>query len=149
AVSFGDMAVRSAQVAGFLASRGVAAGDRILIMLPNCVPLWETLLAAIRLGAVIIPATTLLEGNDLRVRLRRAKVKAVVTDVGLTDGFVGFTGVPLRVCVDGTAAGWIPYADTCAQVTPLHGSAATRADDLLFLYFTSGTTARPKLVAHT
>jgi len=58
-VSFAAMSARAAQVAAFLASQGVKRGDRLLLMLPNCTALWEVMLAAIRLGAVIIPATTL------------------------------------------------------------------------------------------
>ena len=148
-VSFREIAGRSAQVAGFLASKGLAGGDRVLVMLSNGTALWETLLASMRLGAVIIPATTLLEGDDLRDRLERGKVKAVVTDASLAERFIGMTGAALRVCVGEPPPGWIPYAETCAGATPFSGAARTRADDLLFLYFTSGTTARPKLVAHT
>src|SRR5262245_18496866 len=58
-VSFIAMAQRAAQVAAFLATHAIGRGDRILVMLPNCVALWEVMLAAIRIGAVIIPATTL------------------------------------------------------------------------------------------
>jgi acetyl-CoA synthetase len=148
-ISFRDMAQRSAQLAGFLASRGVGAGDRILIMLPNIVPLWEVMLAAIRLGAVIIPATTLLEASELRDRLERGQVKVVVTDTALTERFNDLSGAPLRICVGEAPAAWIPYAQTYGSVDLMPGTAATRADDLLFLYFTSGTTAKPKLVAHT
>ena len=63
--SFAQLSKRSCQVAAFLAAQGIEPGDRILLMLPNVVPLWEVMLAAIRLGAVVIPATTLLERNDL------------------------------------------------------------------------------------
>lgn len=148
-VSFREMAERSACVAGFLAAHGLAAGDRILIMLPNGTALWESLLASIRLGAVIIPATTLLEGDDLEDRLERGQVKAVITDTSLTGRFAGLRGASVRICVGEPAPGWIPYSASLTGVDPLQGSAPTRADDLLFLYFTSGTTARPKLVAHT
>src|SRR5215472_4499194 len=75
-LSFAGLARRSLQVAAFLHGAGVRPGDRILIMLPNCTALWETLLASIRLGAVINPATTLLEREDLRYRLERGQVKA-------------------------------------------------------------------------
>ena len=148
-LSFGDLAQRASRVAGFLAAHGVGQGDRILIMLPNCVALWETTLAAIRLGAVIIPATTLLERDDLRDRLERGRVKAVLTDAALCGRFEGLEEAPVRIAVGSPAeTPWIPYADS-ATAAPFEGSAPTRADDLLFLYFTSGTTARPKLVAHT
>src|SRR5215469_10617374 len=78
-VSFAAMAQRSQQLAAFLAAQGLRRGDRILLMLPNCVPLWETMLAAIRMGAVMIPATTLLGREDLRDRLERGRVAAVIT----------------------------------------------------------------------
>jgi acetyl-CoA synthetase len=117
-------------------------------MLPNCIALWEVMLAAIRLGAVIIPATTLLERDDLRDRLERGRVSAVVTEAALTGRFAGLSGAPVRIATGEPEKGWIPYErslDARASVPP----ASTRADDLLLLYFTSGTTARPKLVAHT
>lgn len=147
-VSFSGMARRAAQVAAFFAAQGLRRGDRMLVMLPNSVPLWETLLAAIRLGAVIIPAATLLERDDLRDRLERGRVTAVITDAGLTDRFSGLPGAPLRIAVGPQVSGWISFEesftapDSCA-------AAATRADELLLLYFTSGTTALPKLVAHS
>ena len=148
AVSFAAMAQRAAQVAAFLAVEGIGRGDRMLVMLPNCVALWEVMLAAMRLGAVIIPATTLLEREDLRDRLERGRVSAVVTEAALTSRFAGLPGAPLRIATGEPQEGWIPYArsrDARANVPP----ASTRADDLLLLYFTSGTAARPKLVVHT
>jgi acetyl-CoA synthetase len=147
-LSFEQLSRRASQVANFLAAHGLGPGDRLLLMLGNVVPLWETMLAAIKLGAVIIPATTLLERDDLRDRLVRGAVKAVVTAAALAPRFAELPGDYLRIAV-GEAPGWIPYArsqDSSAQFAP---RAATRADDLLLLYFTSGTTARPKLVAHT
>jgi acetyl-CoA synthetase len=146
--SFAQLAHRSAQVAGFLTGLGVRRGDRVLIMLPNCVPLWETVLAVIRLGAVMIPATTLLEREDLRDRLQRGQVKAIVTLGSLAPRFATLGGAPLRIAVGAAAADWVPYEQS-GDSAPAVTAAATRADDLLLLYFTSGTTARPKLVAHT
>ncbi len=148
-LTFSELAQRSAQVANFLASEGLRAGDRLLIMLPNCVPLWETMLAAIRLGAVMIPATTLLEHEDLRDRLERGQVKAIVTDAGLAGRFAGLPGAPLRIAVGRSVEGWVAYDRWRTAPGQFVAQAPTRADDLLFLYFTSGTTARPKLVAHT
>jgi acetyl-CoA synthetase len=147
-LSFAGLARRAAQVAGFLATQGVGPGDRILIMLPNCVALWETMLATIRLGAVMIPATTLLEHEDLRDRIERGQVKAIVTLTALAGRFARLGGAPLRVAVGAAAAGWISYKDSY-RAEPRFTAAATRADDLLLLYFTSGTTAKPKLVAHS
>jgi acetyl-CoA synthetase len=148
-LTFSELAQRSAQVANFLASEGLRAGDRLLIMLPNCVPLWETMLAAIRLGAVMIPATTLLEHEDLRDRLERGRVKAIVTDAGLAGRFAGLPGASLRIAVGRSVEGWVGYDRSHAAAGQFVAQAPTRADDLLLVYFTSGTTARPKLVAHT
>jgi acetyl-CoA synthetase len=148
-LAFSELAQRSAQVANFFASAGLRAGDRLLIMLPNTVPLWETMLAAIRLGAVMIPATTLLERADLRDRLERGQVKAIVTDAGLAERFAGLPGAPLRIAVGQGVAGWVAYDRSHGAAGQFAAQAPTRADDLLLLYFTSGTTARPKLVAHT
>jgi acetyl-CoA synthetase len=148
AVSFAEMARRSRQVAAYLRAHGLGRGDRLLLMLPNCIALWETMLAAIRLGAVIIPATTLLERADLADRLERGAVTAVITDAALTGRFTGVSGAPLRIAVGAAVDGWRDYAESL-RADDDFSAAATRADELLLLYFTSGTTARPKLVAHS
>jgi acetyl-CoA synthetase len=147
-LSFAQLSRRASQVANFLKAQGVGPGDRILIMLGNVVPLWESMLAAIKMGAVIIPATTLLERDDLTDRLQRGAVKAIITDAALTARFAEVAGAAVRIAV-GTAPGWISYARSLEAPVEFTPGAVTRADDLLFLYFTSGTTARPKLVAHT
>ena len=147
-LSFAQLSGRSSQVANFLGARGVGPGDRILVMLPNAVPLWEVMLAAIKLGAVIIPATTLLESGELRDRLERGSAKVIVTTSQLVERFSGLAA-PVRIAVGGAQAGWLAYEDSHAAGERFEAVADTRADDLLLLYFTSGTTARPKLVAHT
>jgi acetyl-CoA synthetase len=149
-LTFAELSRRSAQVANFLAAHGVGRGDRILLMLANVVPLWETMLAAIRLGAVIIPATTLLERGELHDRLERGNAKVIVTTAQLVDRFVGLeSAASVRIAVGDAQPGWLTYADSYAAGETFTPVSETRADDLLFLYFTSGTTARPKLVAHT
>jgi acetyl-CoA synthetase len=149
-LSFAELARRSTQVAHFLAQHGVRPGDRILLMLGNVVPLWELMLAAIKLGAVIIPATTLLEREELSDRLARGRVKAMVTHSGLATRFgEAVAAVPVRVAVGDAVPGWIEYSMSRAADDLWVPKCNTRADDLLLLYFTSGTTARPKLVAHT
>jgi acetyl-CoA synthetase len=149
ALSYAELVLRSNQVANFLASQGVGAGDRVLIMLGNVVALWETMLATIKLGAVMIPATTLLQAEDLEDRLARGRVRAVVTDRALTRHFVGLSGAPVRVSVSGAPPGWIEFETSRDADTRFLGGAPTPADALMLLYFTSGTTATPKLVAHS
>lgn len=147
-LSYAELARRSRQVAHFLAAQGVTKGDRVLLMLGNVVPLWETMLATIRLGAVMIPATTLLQKVDLEDRLERGQVKAVVTDASFAARFEGLDGAPVRIAVGGAPQGWIAFEESVSQSDTDVGIPTT-SDDLLLLYFTSGTTARPKLVAHT
>src|SRR5438309_4707090 len=77
-LSFEALSRRSNQVANFLRAQGLKRGDHLLLLLGNVVPLWETMLAAIKLGVVVIPATTLLTADELRDRLDRGKAKAVV-----------------------------------------------------------------------
>ncbi|MEP6884669.1 MAG: AMP-binding protein [Gammaproteobacteria bacterium] len=147
--SFAELAKRSNQVANFLASRGVGPGDRVLIMLGNAVALWETMLATIKLGAVMIPATTLLQGADLQDRLTRGRVLAVVTDRALVKNFDGLSGAPIRIVVGGAVPGWIEFENSHQVASEFRAPAPTPAAALMLLYFTSGTTAKPKLVAHS
>jgi acetyl-CoA synthetase len=154
-LSFAALSRRSNQVANYLATQGVGRGDRVLVMLGNVVALWEVMLAAIKLGAVMIPATTLLQRADLEDRLARGKVRAVVTDRALTKHFEGLPGAPVRICVggaplsSGAAPGWSDFEGSYAADTSYRAYEPTPADAMMLLYFTSGTTAKPKLVAHS
>jgi acetyl-CoA synthetase len=148
-LSYAELARRSHQVANHLQALGVRPGDRVLIMLGNVVALWETMLGVIRLGAVMIPATTLLQHDDLADRLERGRVKAIVADGALAGRFDGLAGAPLRIAVGEAPPGWASFADSRQSPGVHQPLAPTRADDLMLLYFTSGTTAKPKLVAHT
>ena len=149
-LAFAELAERSRRVTRFLARLGVQRGDRVLLMLSNVAPLWETLLGAARLGAVVIPATTQLTAADVADRLERGAVRCAIVESAVTDRFPGEAPGLLRVAVGDAVAGWTRYDDAHGEdggawLAP----APTAADDPLLLYFTSGTTARPKLVLHT
>jgi len=147
-LSFAELAERSSQVANFLRRLGVTRGDRILLMLPNQIPLFELMLASIKLGAVIVPATTLLTPTDLRDRLERGAIHWVVTDAPNTEKFRGLEGFR-GVVVGDRVPGWTEYADSASAPARFHPEGPTQASDPLLLYFTSGTTSRPKLVVHS
>ncbi|MEN3269047.1 AMP-binding protein [Pseudonocardia sp.] len=147
--TFAELSTRSNQVANWLREHGVARGDRIILMLGNQVELWETLLAAMKLGAVVIPATTLLTASDLRDRLDRGGAKHVVVGGADTAKFGGVDGDYTRIAVRGAPEGWLDYADAAAAPADFTPDGITRGSDTLLLYFTSGTTAKPKLVEHT
>jgi acetyl-CoA synthetase len=147
--SFAELSQRSHQVANWLRGLGLQRGDRVLLMLGNELALWEVMLAAIKLGAVLIPATPLLAGDDLRDRLDRGAVRLVVTASAQVGKFDGLPGAPLRVAVGAPVPGWHDYAASAEAPLAYTPDAPTRADDPLLLYFTSGTTSKPKLVLHT
>ncbi|MGW0862033.1 AMP-binding protein [Streptomyces sp. NPDC002611] len=148
-LSFGEMSVRSAQFAGWLRARGVRAEDRILVMLGNQAELWITALAAMKLRAVVIPATPLLGPADLRDRVDRGRVRHVIARSEDTGKFAEVPGDYTRIAAGAAPQGWLPLDDAYGAPADFTPDAPTRADDPLMLYFTSGTTARPKLVEHT
>jgi non-ribosomal peptide synthetase component F len=156
--SFADLAAASDRAARFLAGQGVAKGDRVFVMLPRVPDWYDVVLGCIKLGAVPMPATTLLTPRDIAYRLNSAEASVVVVDaegttkvdqvaadcpslrtrVYLAGG--GFGGIPDEA--PGQAGGWVSWADGLAaagdgppEVEP------TRSDDPMLLYFTSGTVA--------
>jgi acetyl-CoA synthetase len=148
-LSFSQMSERSNRVANFLRRCGVRRYDRVLVMLPNAVPLWEITLAVIKLGAVISPATTLLARADLHDRIERGGIRHVITDAPGSEKFLNLPGDYSRIAVGGKVAGWLSYADADSASTRFEPDGPTRATDPFLLYFTSGTTAKPKMVLHT
>jgi acetyl-CoA synthetase len=148
-ISYAGMAERSARVANWLRAQGVRAGDRVLVMLGNQVEQWETALAAMKLRAVVIPATPLLGPADLRDRIDRGAARHVVVRAADTGKFTEVPGDYTRIAVGAAPAGWLSYQDAYAAEPVFEPDGPTPAGDPLLLYFTSGTTAKPKLVEHT
>jgi acetyl-CoA synthetase len=182
-VSYAEMAARSNQVANWLRELGVQRGDRLLLMLGNIAPLWEVILAAMKLGAVIVPTSTLLGPVDLADRIARGEVRHVVTESAHVPKFREVPGDWTRIAVEPTVGGaitetvdtqgaggsggtnaaqaadaaqataapwvWLRYADSYGAADDFTPDGVTQASDPLLLYFTSGTTAQPKLVQHT
>ncbi len=146
--TFAQLSEASNRVANGLRALGVKRNDRILLMLGNVVPLWETMLGAMKLGAVVIPATTLLNTADLKDRFDRGRVRHIVANAADAPKFDGLDPTVTRIAVGDAPAGWHRYdalLDAPAAFTP---DGPTRVTDPMLLYFTSGTTSRPKLVEH-
>jgi acetyl-CoA synthetase len=148
-LSFAALSERSNQVANALRALGVRRGDRILIMLGNVAPLWECMLAAMKLGAVIVPATTLLTPADLNDRFARGRVRHVVASAEAAAKFADVPGDYTRIVVGQETPGWIAFEQAYTASTRFTPDGKTHVDDPLLLYFTSGTTAKPKLVLHS
>ena len=147
--TFADMSERSNRVANWLRQQGVARGDRLVLMLANQVQLWETILAVMKLGAVLIPTTPMLGAADLTDRITRGAAKHVVVRSEDAAKFAGIAGDYTRIAVGADVDGWLRYADAATAAPDFAPDGVTRGSDTLLLYFTSGTTAQPKLVEHT
>src|SRR3979411_3286513 len=109
---FQALSRRSNQVANMLRAQGVKRGDHLLLLLGNVVPLWETMLAAMKLGVVVIPATTLLTPDELRDRLDRGRARVVVASQDQVAKFAGLGSDNLTRIVVGASsrhAGWLSY----------------------------------------
>jgi len=151
-LSFEALSRRSNQVANFLRGQGLKRGDHLLLLLGNVIPLWETMLAAMKLGVVVIPATTLLTPDELRDRLDRGRAKVVVATQDQVAKFAGLGGDNLIRIVVGASSkheGWLAYEQAADFPETFAPDGPTKADDPMLLYFTSGTTAKPKLVRHS
>ncbi|MBB5162417.1 AMP-binding protein [Mycobacterium sp. AZCC_0083] len=148
-VTFGDMADRSDRVATWLERLGVVRGDRVILMLGNQVELWESMLAVAKLGAVIMPTTSALGPADLADRIARGGADVVIANAVDTAKFDGAAGDFTRIVIGEPVAGWHSYTEADDTETAGPFAARTTVDDSMLVYFTSGTTSKPKLVEHS
>jgi acetyl-CoA synthetase len=148
-ISFAEMADASDRVATWLGGLGVGKGDRVILMLGNQVELWESMLAVAKLGAIIMPTTGALGPADLTDRITRGGARFVIANDDDTAKFDDVDGDYTRIVVGHSVDGWHRYAT--AYAVPSAGPFATRTsiDDPMLIYFTSGTTSKPKLVEHS
>src|SRR5271169_2316516 len=147
--SFANLTERSNRVANWLRGLGVARGDRVLVMLPNIAPLWEITLALMKLGAVASPASTLLSSPEALDRIERGALGHIITDTANIANFDTLTKPCTRIVVGDQAPGWTSFSQADGASATFTPQGVTRATDPLLLYFTSGTTAKPKMVLHS
>jgi acetyl-CoA synthetase len=147
--SFAEMAARSTRLANLLRRIGARRGDRLLLMLPNVAPLWEAVLAGMKLGVVLVPTTTQLGREDLADRITRGEIRHIVTDGEGAERLGDLATGCSRILVGAGPGGWTSLDEAERESADFSPDGPTRAADPLLLYFTSGTTARPKLVLHT
>ena len=150
-VSFRTLRERSNKAANFLRRQGLRKGDRVLLILPSCVELFEFFLGAMKLGCVIIPASTLLTEDDIVDRIARGRTKAIVSSPELTGRIDKATKVDSisKIVVGGKERGWLAYEEADAESSDFKTAETFKPSDELIIYFTSGTTAKPKLVLQT
>lgn len=148
-LTFADLSVASSRLANGLRGLGAKRGDRILLMLGNVPSLWISMLASIKLGLVVIPATTLLNGADIEDRLSRGRARFVIADGSEAPKFEGLADSVTRIATSVVPEGWRDFASLLKSSARFEPDGPTMAEDPMLLYFTSGTTARPKLVMHS
>src|ERR1700748_797323 len=108
-LSFAQLSERSDRIANFLRGLGVRRGDRILLMLGNVAPLWETMLAAMKLGAVVIPSTLLLTAEDLADPIARPRIATLIVRAAETEKFANAAPAIRRICTGEPQAGWLAF----------------------------------------
>lgn len=153
--TYAKLATRSSQVANWLGDIGVKRGDGIIVMLDNQHELWETMLAGFKLGAVLLPTTVMLTPEQLTERLERSEARWVITNPANTEKFDAVPGdfgvitTQTDQAPDDSAHPQYCYTDSYQASNTFQPSEPTPADDTALIYFTSGTTSRSKMVAHT
>ena len=154
--SFRDMKEASDRTASFFQSLGIGRGDMVMLILKRHYQFWFSILALHKLGAVAIPATHLLMPKDIEYRCNAAGIKAIIAagDKVVTDNITA--AMPKCPTVEALVStgpivpeGWYDFNKGIEEagefVRPLRKN---RNEDLSLLYFTSGTTGEPKMVAH-
>lgn len=147
--SYAELAARSDTVAAWLRGLGVRRGERLLLVLRQRMALWECLLGALKLGAVVIPAYPNLTAAEALDRVGRARVRHVVCEADRAELFADLPALDTRIAVGAPVPGWTGYLDADAPREFFLPDTATLGADTAFGYFTSGTTSLPKLIEHT
>ena len=156
-LTFADMSRESSRVANYFLSLGIKRGDRVMLVLKRHYQFWYAILGLHKLGAVAIPATNLLLENDFDYRFREAAVDAIVCTA---DGDVAHQAelamahspsVVNRILVGGKREGWRNFDEEYPMFSERFDRAedAPAGDDVMLMFFSSGTTGYPKIAVHS
>lgn len=147
--SFADLSSRSSQVANYLRKLGLHKGDSVLLMVGNDLAYWELMLAIMKVGAIIVPASPFLSSPELEDRLVRGRVRMVAAKKEFAERFRLKSSGVISLLVDGVLPDWQNYADATQESADYEASEKTKVTDPVLLYFASSMTAKPKLVEHS
>jgi len=154
--TFYDLKVLSDRFANVLTKLGIKKGDRVLVMLESIPQWYVVLIGMFKLGVIPMPGTVLLTAKDIKYRINRAEACMVITDVDHVGRVERVAAecptLKHKMVVDSPVLEWLYYKEEILNAPDgLDRSKldATRSDDPMLLYFTSGTTGQPKMVLHT
>lgn len=150
--TFKEIKDQSCRLANVLQQHGIRQGDRVIVILPRLIEWWESMIACLRMGAIISPGTVQLTARDIEYRIKACQAAAIITDANTAakvDEIVeNCPSLKAKVIV-GEREGWINYHGAVANAPADFTTTPTKADDGAMLFFTSGTTGYPKMTLHT
>ncbi len=154
--TFADIKRESDKTASFLQSIGIKKGDMVMLIMKRRYEFWFTIIALHKIGAVAIPATFLLTNKDIIYRCNAADIKAIIA-VGedvitkhVDDSVLESPTLKYRISIGpNIPEGWLDFHKEIEKAAPFVAPARNENDDMMLLYFTSGTTGHPKMVVHS
>ena len=154
--TFADMKRETDKTAAYLQSLGIGKGDMVMLILKRRYEFWFSIIALHKIGAVVIPATHLLTNKDIIYRCNAADIKAIIAcgdDIiinHINDSVAESPSLKYRISIGPSIPeGWLDFHKGINSAAPFVAPARNDNDDIMLLYFTSGTTGHPKMVAHT
>ncbi|MEA5081659.1 MAG: AMP-binding protein [Dysgonamonadaceae bacterium] len=155
-LNFAELKELSDKTASFFQSQGIGKGDMVMLILKRNIEFWYSIIALHKIGAIAIPATHLLTDKDIVYRANAASIKAIVAsnDENLIEhidkSMDRSPSIDLRIITsDPVPSGWISFWDGINNAAPfVKPEHVNTNDDIMILYFTSGTTGQPKMVIH-
>ena len=155
--TFADIMRESAKTAHYFRAMGIKKGDRVLVVLRRHYEWWFTMMALCKIGAIAIPATDQLKEHDFVWRFNSAGVSAIVCTatgnvIQEAENAANKCNINIRIITNGKREGWSTFSEEYVKYPDVYTRADnpedTKADEIMLMYFTSGTTAYPKIAAH-